>query len=195
MARRRADARIPAMPEHALHADTIRDHIRTVPDWPAPGVQFRDITPLLQNPRVFRVLIDEFVHRYFDVRPDAIAGLDARGFIIGAVVAYELNIGFVPIRKKGKLPYTTVAETYELEYGSATVEMHTDAVQPGARVVLIDDLIATGGTMMAGKRLLERLGATVIEGAAIVDLPELGGSARLREAGLPLFTLVDFAGH
>ena len=133
--------------------------------------------------------------RYFEARPQAIAGLDARGFIIGSVLAYELNIGFVPIRKKGKLPFTTVAESYELEYGSATVEIHTDAVKSGDRVVLIDDLIATGGTMMAGKRLLERLGATVIEGAAIVDLPELGGSARLREAGLPLYTLVDFAGH
>ena len=176
-------------------AEVIRAHIRTVPDWPEPGVQFRDITPLLSTPRVFRVLIDEFVHRYFDPRPDVIAGLDARGFIIGSVVAYELNIGFVPIRKKGKLPFTTVQESYELEYGSATVEMHTDAVKPGDRVVLIDDLIATGGTMMAGRRLLERLGATVIEGAAIVDLPELGGSARLRDSGLALFTLVDFEGH
>ena len=174
-------------------ADYIRAHLRTVPDWPAAGVQFRDITPLLSNPRVFRVLIDQFVHRYFDVQPSAIAGLDARGFIIGAVVAYELNVGFVPIRKKGKLPFTTVEETYELEYGSATVEMHTDAVKRGDRVVLIDDLIATGGTMLAGLRLLERLGAEVIEGAAIVDLPELKGSARLRAAGLKLFTLVDFA--
>jgi adenine phosphoribosyltransferase len=176
-------------------ADYIRGHIRTVPDWPAPGVMFRDITPLLAKPRVFRVLIDQFVHRYFDVRPDVIAGLDARGFIIGSVLAYELNVGFVPIRKKGKLPFSTVEETYELEYGSATVEIHTDAVKPGDRVVLIDDLIATGGTMMAGRRLLERLGGTVIEGAAIVDLPELGGSAKLRASGLPLFTLVDFAGH
>jgi adenine phosphoribosyltransferase len=173
----------------------IKQTIRTVPDWPEPGVMFRDITPLLAQPRVFRVLIDQFVHRYFDTRPDAIAGLDARGFIIGAVVAYELNVGFVPIRKKGKLPFDTVAETYELEYGNATVEMHTDAVQPGARVVLIDDLIATGGTMMAGKRLLERLGATVVEGAAIVDLPELGGSRRLRDAGLAVHTLVEFEGH
>ncbi len=174
----------------------LRDHIRTVPDWPAPGVQFRDITPLLQNPRVFRVLIDQFVHRYMapELRPDVVAGIDARGFILGAVVAYELNIGFVPIRKKGKLPYTTVAESYELEYGSATVEIHTDAVRPGNRVLLIDDLIATGGTMMAGKRLLEKLGARVIEGAAIVDLPELGGSTALRATGLPLFTLVDYAG-
>ena len=178
-------------------SDYLRSHIRTVPDWPAPGVQFRDITPLLQNPRVFRVLIDAFVHRYMEpaLRPDVVAGLDARGFILGSVVAYELNVGFVPIRKKGKLPYTTVEETYELEYGSATVELHTDAVARGQRVLLIDDLIATGGTMMAGKRLLEKLGASVTEGAAIVDLPELGGSERLREAGLKLFTLVDFAGH
>ena len=177
--------------------DYLRQHIRTVPDWPSPGVQFRDITPLLQNPRVFRVLIDQFVHRYMapDLRPDVVAGIDARGFILGAVIAYELNIGFVPIRKKGKLPFDTVSEEYELEYGSATVEIHTDAVRPGDCVLLIDDLIATGGTMMAGKRLLEKLGASVVEGAAIVDLPELGGSAMLRNAGLPLFTLVDFAGH
>ena len=175
----------------------LRSHIRTVPDWPTPGVQFRDITPLLQDPKVFRVLIDAFVHRYMDpaLRPDVVAGLDARGFILGAVMAYELNIGFVPIRKKGKLPFTTVQETYELEYGSATVELHTDAVKTGDKVLLIDDLIATGGTMMAGKKLLEKLGARVMEGAAIVDLPELGGSAKLRAAGLPLFTLVDFAGH
>jgi adenine phosphoribosyltransferase len=177
--------------------DYLKRHIRTVPDWPAPGVQFRDITPLLQDPKVFRVLIEAFVHRYMDraLRPDIVAGLDARGFIIGSVVAYELGVGFVPIRKKGKLPFTTVQETYELEYGSATVELHTDAVKPGDRVLLIDDLIATGGTMMAGSRLLEKLGATVTEGAAIVDLPELGGSQRLREAGLPLYTLVDFEGH
>jgi adenine phosphoribosyltransferase len=179
----------------ASPAQYIREHIRTVPNWPAPGVMFRDITPLLANPRVFRVLIDQFVHRYFDRKPDVIAGLDARGFIIGSVVAYELGLGFVPIRKKGKLPFTTVEETYELEYGSATVEVHTDAVKAGDRVVLIDDLIATGGTMMAGRRLLERLGAHVIEGAAIVDLPELGGSQKLRDSGLALFTLVDFDGH
>jgi adenine phosphoribosyltransferase len=177
--------------------DYLRAHIRTVPDWPTPGVQFRDITPLLQDAKVFRVLIDAFVHRYMDAsrRPDVVAGLDARGFILGAVVAYELNVGFVPIRKKGKLPFTTVEETYELEYGSATVELHTDAVKPGHRVLLIDDLIATGGTMMAGKKLLERLGAHVMEGAAIVDLPELGGSEKLRATGMPLFTLLDFSGH
>ena len=177
--------------------DYLKSHIRTVPDWPAPGVQFRDITPLLQDPRVFRVLIDAFVHRYMDsaLRPDVVAGLDARGFILGSVVAYELGLGFVPIRKKGKLPFTTVEETYELEYGSATGELHTDAVKPGQRVLLIDDLIATGGTMMAGKKLLEKLGATVLEGAAIVDLPELGGSQRIQDTGLKLFTLVSFEGH
>ncbi len=177
--------------------DYLKSHIRTVPDWPAPGVQFRDITPLLQDPRVFRVLIDAFVHRYMDpaLRPAVVAGLDARGFILGSVVAYELGLGFVPIRKKGKLPFTTVEETYELEYGSATVELHTDAVKPGQRVLLIDDLIATGGTMMAGKKLLEKLGATVLEGAAIVDLPELGGSERILASGLKLFTLVSFEGH
>jgi len=143
------------------------------------------------------VAVHELVHEHseHDVHPSAVAGLDARGFIIGSALAYQLNVGFIPIRKKGKLPFTTVEETYELEYGSATVEMHTDAVNPGDRVVLIDDLIATGGTMMAGMRLLERMGASVIEGAAIVDLPELHGPKRLREAGLKLFTLVSFEGH
>jgi adenine phosphoribosyltransferase len=173
----------------------IRNSIRTVPDWPQPGVQFRDITPLLQDPKTFRVLIDLFVHRYMGQQLDVVAGIDARGFILGAVLAYELNLGFVPIRKKGKLPFQTVEEQYELEYGSATVELHSDACKPGDRVVLIDDLIATGGTMMAGLKLLKKLGANVVEGAAIVDLPELGGSKVLRDAGLPLFTVCDFAGH
>jgi len=177
-----------------LDPNYIRDRIRTVPDWPEPGVMFRDITPLLQDPRTLRVLIDLFVHRYMARGLDLVAGIDARGFILGAIVAYELNLGFVPIRKKGKLPYTTLAEEYELEYGSAAVEVHADACKPGDRVLLIDDLIATGGTMMAGRRLIERLGGVVVEGAAIVDLPELGGSKRLRDAGLALHTLVTFEG-
>jgi adenine phosphoribosyltransferase len=178
-----------------LEPNYLRDRIRTVPDWPQPGVMFRDITPLLQDPRSLRVLVESFVLRYMDRDLDVVAGIDARGFIVGSIVAYELNLGFVPIRKKGKLPFTTVAESYELEYGTASVELHADACRPGDRVLLIDDLIATGGTMMAGKRLVERLGGVVVEGAAIVDLPELGGSRRLRDAGLPLFTLVDFEGH
>lgn len=169
--------------------------IRSIPDYPKPGIIFRDITTLLGNPRAFRRAVDELVQPYAGTKIDKIAGMEARGFILGGAVAHQLSAGFVPIRKKGKLPYTTVEETYELEYGSATVELHTDAVKPGDRVLLVDDLIATGGTMMAGKKLLEKLGAQVVEGAAIVDLPELGGSARLRDAGLPLFTLIDFGGH
>ena len=124
------------------YADYIRDRIRTVPNWPQAGVQFRDITPLLQDKKTFRVLVDIFVHRYMDMDLDMVAGVDARGFILGAVVAYELNLGFVPVRKKGKLPFLTVAEEYELEYGSATVEMHTDACKKGDRVLLIDDLLS-----------------------------------------------------
>jgi adenine phosphoribosyltransferase len=176
-------------------AQFIKNHIRTVPDWPQPGVQFRDITPLLQEPKSLRVLIDLFVQRYIGAKLDYVAGLDARGFIIGPILAYELNLGFIPIRKQGKLPYKRLSQSYELEYGTATVEIHEDACKPGDRVVIIDDLIATGGTMMAGKILLERLGAEVAEGAAIVDLPELGGSALLRKAGLPLYTVTSFEGH
>ncbi|TAL97064.1 MAG: adenine phosphoribosyltransferase [Paraburkholderia sp.] len=176
-------------------AEFVKSQIRTVPDWPQAGVQFRDITPLLQQPKAMRVLIDLFVLRYIDAKLDYIAGLDARGFIIGPILAFELNLGFIPIRKVGKLPYRTVAESYHLEYGTATVEIHEDACGPGDRVVLIDDLIATGGTMMAGKKLLERLGAQVVEGAAIIDLPDLGGARLLREAGLPLYTVTEFGGH
>ena len=176
-------------------ADYIKSHIRTVPDWPQPGVQFRDITPLLQEAKSLRVLTDLFVQRYFDAKLDYVAGLDARGFIIGPILAYELSLGFVPIRKKGKLPFRTLSQSYELEYGSATVEINEDACRPGERVVLVDDLIATGGTMMAGKQLLERLGAVVVEGAAIIDLPDLGGSKLLREAGMPLYTVCEFGGH
>jgi adenine phosphoribosyltransferase len=173
----------------------IKSKIRTVPDWPQPGVMFRDITPLLQDPKTFRILIDLFVHRYMDQNIDVVAGIDARGFVLGAVIAYELNKGFVPIRKKGKLPFNTIGEEYELEYGSATVEIHADACKPGDRVLLIDDLVATGGTMIAGAKLLQRLGAAVVECAAIVDLPELGGSALVRKQNLALYTLCDFAGH
>lgn len=178
-----------------LDPDYLRNRIRTIQDWPEAGVQFRDITPLLQDPKTLRILVEHFMFRYMDQKIDLVAGIDARGFIIGAILAHQLNVGFVPIRKKGKLPFKTVSVDYELEYGCASVELHADACKPGDRVLLIDDLIATGGTMMAGKKLLEQLGATVVEGCAIVDLPELGGSRLLREAGLPLFTLIDFSGH
>ncbi|SFN21843.1 adenine phosphoribosyltransferase [Formivibrio citricus] len=181
--------------EKPFYAEYIRERIRTVPDWPQPGIMFRDITPLLQDKKTFRVLVDVFVHRYMDQKLDYVAGVDARGFILGAVVAYELNLGFIPVRKKGKLPFDTVAEEYELEYGSATVEIHTDACTAGDRILLIDDLVATGGTMLAAAKLLDRIGAKVVETAAIVDLPELGGSKLIREQGIPLFTVCDFEGH
>lgn len=177
------------------YADHLRRQIRTVPDWPKSGVQFRDITPVLQDPASFRALVDLFVHRYAGAAIDYVAGVDARGFIIGGAVAYQLNAGFVPVRKKGKLPYDTVVEDYELEYGSASVEIHTDACPAGARVLLIDDLVATGGTLVAASRLLRRIGAEVVEAAAIIDLPELGGSALVRGAGIPLYTVCEFAGH
>lgn len=173
-------------------SDYVRSVIRTVPDWPHEGVMFRDITPVLQDPRAFRVLIDLFVYRYMRQRLDLVAGVDARGFILGAVLAYELNLGFVPVRKKGKLPFKTLAEEYTLEYGNAAVEMHTDAVRPGQRVLLIDDLVATGGTMVAAAKLLQRLGANVVEAAAIIDLPDLGGSQAVKDTGLPLYTVCSF---
>lgn len=177
---------------HIDPAAYIRDAIRSIPDWPKPGVTFRDITPVLQDPRSFRVLIDLFVYRYMRQRLDLVAGVDARGFILGSVLAYELNLGFVPVRKMGKLPYNTVTEAYELEYGSGGVEMHTDAVRPGQRVLLIDDLIATGGTLLAASRLLQRLGANVVEAASIIDLPYLGGASALRETGLSIYSVCQF---
>lgn len=172
----------------------LRDRIRTVPDWPQPGVMFRDITPLLQDPKTLRVLIDVFVHRYMDAGLDIVAGIDARGFILGAIVAYELNLGFVPIRKKGKLPFQTVAEEYELEYGSATVEIHADACQPGDRVLLVDDLIATGGTAQAAARLLREQGAQVLMALFAIDLPDLGGLAALEQDGVPSRAILLFEG-
>jgi len=176
-------------------ATYIRDRIRSVPDWPRPGIVFRDITPLLQDRRTFRVLIDLFVQHYIEHEFDLVAGIDARGFILGSVVAYELNRGFIPVRKKGKLPFETVAEEYALEYGTAAVELHTDAVRHGERVVLMDDLVATGGTMLAAAKLLTRLGAHIVGAAAIIDLPDLKGSQLLSAAGLELFAPCTFAGH
>jgi adenine phosphoribosyltransferase len=179
----------------ATPGDYIASQVRTVPDWPQKGIMFRDITPLLSDRKTFRILMDCFIERYIDHDIDSVAGIDARGFILGAVIAHQLNVGFIPVRKKGKLPFTTISEEYQLEYGSATIELHSDACDPGQRVLLVDDLIATGGTMMAAANLLKRLGAHLVESAAIIDLPELGGSRLLKQAGVPLFTVCSFSGH
>lgn len=173
----------------------IRDTIRTVPDWPQAGVQFRDITPVLQDKEAFRALVALLAERYREQTLDYIAGIDARGFILGAALAYALGLGFIPVRKKGKLPFETVSEDYSLEYGTASIEIHADACKRGDRVLLVDDLVATGGTMLAAARLIRRLGGELVEAAAIVDLPELGGSRRLGEAGVGLYAVCDFAGH
>lgn len=177
-----------------IDTDYLRARVRTVPDWPEPGVMFRDITPLLADPHCLSLIVEALVQRYVDEKPDLVAGIDARGFIIGGILAYRLNAGFVPIRKKGKLPGATIAASYELEYGTGTVEMHADAARPGQRVVLVDDLIATGGTMFAGSALLRQLGAELIECAAVIDLPALEGARVLRESGHGVFTLIDFPG-
>ena len=166
--------------------------IRTISDWPEPGVQFRDITPLLRDGDAFHTLIDTYAERYADAKIDAVAGIDARGFIIGAALAYRLGCGFIPVRKAGKLPFDTMGESYSLEYGEATVEVHTDAADAGDHVLVVDDLIATGGTILAAAKLMHRLGARIVEAAVVVDLPALGGSARLEKAGVPWFALLDY---
>ena len=172
-----------------------KEVIRTIPDYPQPGIMFRDITTLLGNARAFRRCIDEMVQPYAGTRVDKVAGLEARGFILGGAVAHQLSIGFVPIRKKGKLPYTVIGESYALEYGQDRVEIHIDALKPGEQVLLVDDLIATGGTASAGIRLMERAGAHVIGCSFVIDLPELGGADKLRALGKPVNTLVSFEGH
>ena len=172
--------------------ELVRGLIRTVPDWPKPGVMFRDITPMMQDPRAFRALIDMFVYRHMRNRLDAVVGIDARGFIFGSALAYALNVGFVPVRKAGKLPFKTVAQPYSLEYGDATVEVHEDAIKPGQRVLLEDDLVATGGTMLAAIKLLQQLGGNVAEAAAVVNLPALGGSALIAETDTPFFSVCEF---
>ena len=158
-----------------FNAEALAQNIRKVPNWPKKGILFHDITPILQDPLHFRLLVDLLVYRYMSQKIDVVAGLDARGFIIGAAVAYQLNVGFVPIRKKGKLPFTTVSENYALEYGEACVEIHTDAVKPGDRVLLVDDLVATGGTMQAGSNLIRRLNAGVVGSVSELEFSELPG--------------------
>ena len=169
--------------------------IRTIPDYPKPGVMFRDVTTLFGNPRAFRRAVDELVQPYAGVRIDRVAGIEARGFILGGAVAHQLSTGFVPIRKKGKLPFSTLGEDYDLEYGKDRVEIHTDAVTQGDHVIIVDDLIATGGTCFAAIKLLERAGAKVLGCLFVIDLPELGGAARIRALGKEVTTLVAFEGH
>jgi adenine phosphoribosyltransferase len=173
----------------------LRSAIRTIPDYPKPGIMFRDITTLLGNARAFRRTVDELVQPWAGQKIDKVAGIEARGFIIGGAVAHQVSAGFVPIRKKGKLPHTTVSVAYSLEYGLDEMEMHADALSKGERVVLVDDLIATGGTAEGAVKLLRQMGAEVLAACFIVDLPELGGADKLRRLDVPVRTLISFEGH
>jgi adenine phosphoribosyltransferase len=181
-------------------ATTILDNdlkaaIRTIPDYPKPGIMFRDITTLLGNARAFRRAVDELVQPWAGSKIDKVAGMEARGFILGGAVAHQVSAGFVPIRKKGKLPHKRVSIAYSLEYGIDEMEMHEDAVEKGERVILVDDLIATGGTAEGAVKLLRQMGAEVLAACFIVDLPELGGADKIRRLDVPVRTLVTFEGH
>lgn len=175
--------------------DRLLAAIRTIPDYPKPGVMFRDITTLLGDATAFRLAIDALVQPFAEQRIDKVAGIEARGFILGGAVAHQLSSGFVPIRKKGKLPHETVRVAYSLEYGLDEMEMHRDGVAPGEKVILVDDLIATGGTAEAAVKLLGQIGADIVAACFIVDLPDLGGRARLEALGVPVRTLIGFDGH
>jgi adenine phosphoribosyltransferase len=176
-------------------ADDLKDSIRTIPDYPKPGILFRDITTLLGDARAFRRAIDELVQPWAGTKIDKVAGIEARGFILGGAVAHQLSAGFVPIRKKGKLPHTTVSIAYSLEYGLDEMEMHEDAVAKGERVILVDDLIATGGTAQGAVKLLQRIGANVVAACFVIDLPDLGGARKIEDLDVPVRTLVAFEGH
>ncbi len=173
---------------------TVKDYIRTIVDFPHEGIMFRDVTTLFADPRGFRMTIDQMLHPYAGQKIDKVVGLEARGFIIGGAIAHQLTLGFVPIRKKGKLPGATISEAYTLEYGEAVMEIHDDAIQPGERVLVVDDLLATGGTAAAGIRLIERLGGEIVGCAFIVDLPELGGRKVLEGLGMDVHVLCEFEG-
>jgi adenine phosphoribosyltransferase len=175
--------------------DTLLSSIRTIPDYPKPGILFRDITTLLGDARAFRRAIDELVHPYAGLKVDKIAGIEARGFILGGAIAHQLSAGFVPIRKKGKLPHETVRVAYSLEYGLDEMEMHKDAVKPGEKVILVDDLIATGGTADGATRLLRQMGADILAACFVIDLPDLGGRKKLESLGVTVRTLIAFEGH
>ena len=180
---------------NATLEQTLTEAIRTIPDYPKPGIMFRDITTLLGNARAFRRAVDELVHPWAGARIDKVAGMEARGFILGGAVAHQLSAGFVPIRKKGKLPHAKVSIAYSLEYGIDEMEMHEDAVAKGERVILVDDLIATGGTAEGAIKLLQKMGANVVAACFVIDLPELGGAQKIRDLGIPVRTLVAFGGH
>jgi adenine phosphoribosyltransferase len=169
--------------------------IRTIPDYPKKGILFRDITTLLGDARAFRKAVDELVQPWCGSKMDKVAGMEARGFILGGAVAHQLAAGFVPIRKKGKLPHKTVSISYELEYGTDEMEMHEDAVSPGDRVILVDDLIATGGTAEGAIRLLRKMGAEIVAACFVIDLPDLGGAKRIEALDVPVRSLVIFEGH
>ena len=173
----------------------LKSAIRTIPDYPKPGILFRDITTLLGDARAFRRAVDELVHPFAGAKVDKVAGIEARGFILGGAVAHQLSAGFVPIRKKGRLPHATVSIAYSLEYGVDSMEIHTDAIGQEERVLLVDDLVATGGTAVAAANLLRQIGATIVAACFIIDLPELGGAARLREMDVDVRTLMSFEGH
>ena len=182
-------------PPYTPPMNFLRDSIRAIPDYPKPGIMFRDITTLLGNPRAFRRAVDELVQPYAGEKIAKIAGIEARGFILGGAIAHQLSAGFVPIRKKGKLPHETVSIAYSLEYGVDAMEVHVDAVTKGERVLLVDDLIATGGTAAAAVQLLKKLGADVVAACFVIDLPDLGGARKIEALGVPVRTLIAFGGH
>lgn len=174
---------------------TVKDYIRTIPDFPHEGIMFRDVTTLFADPRGFRMAVDQLLHPYAGADIDVVVGLEARGFILGGAIAHQLGKGFVPIRKKGKLPGKVISQAYTLEYGEAVMEIHDDAIEAGAKVLVVDDLLATGGTAEAGIKLLEKLGGNVVECAFIIDLPELGGRAKLEKMGQDVHVLCEFEGE
>ena len=179
----------------APNTRSLKDSIRTIPDYPKPGIEFRDITTLLGDAWAFRRAVDELVQPWAGAKIDKVAGIEARGFILGGAVAHQLSSGFVPVRKKGKLPHDTVRIAYSLEYGIDEMEVHKDALKPGERVILVDDLIATGGTAEAAVRLLRKIGADVVAAIFVIDLPDLGGADKIRALDVPVRTLMAFDGH
>ena len=173
---------------------TVQDYIRTIPDFPHAGIMFRDVTTLFSDPRGFRIAIDQLLHPYAGMDIDKVVGLEARGFILGGAIAHQLGKGFVPIRKKGKLPGKTIEQAYTLEYGEAVMEVHDDALQAGEKVLMVDDLLATGGTAEAGIKLIVRMGAVVVGCAFVIDLPDLGGRKKLETMGMDVHALCAFDG-